>query len=934
MLSTPIDSVLDNEDYSLLTKAITQEEAAQLNPVFTLLSDHLNTDNAFLVCHNRILWNHLYPVADSQLSDELIESLLPQFRAEEQWQCPSGILDFELTGAGELAVISQYSEGLNLQLSLCVVLAPGSPISPHMFEQLRHYAALLITLCEHITRQRVTEARLQKKKRLRFILDATRAGTWEWEIPTGKVQFNERWANLIGYTLEELEPLSIETWYRMVHPDDRERSEKLLQACFAGQTEYYDCECRMRHKNGDWVWIHDRGKVIDWDANGKPAFMAGTHTDVNDKKKFELALAEKAEFQQLMFDHLPVYLFVKDTDYRIVTANHKFISLYPPEQRDSIIGSTTLEDYSKEDASAFLRQDILAFAAGKSENEEQIQFPNGEIRTLWTKKIRFEDIHGQSFILGVATDITPLKASELAMQIAKNEAEKANQAKSEFLATMSHEIRTPMNGIMGMLQLASNNTTNPKQQQYLELASNSARALLAILNDILDFSKIEAQKLELESSNVYVDTLVYRIVQEVLPSLNNKPIELQIDLSGLPFVYLTGDETRLGQILTNLLSNAIKFTSEGNVCLSIRALSLDNDEVMLEIAVSDTGIGMSPAQQQALFNPFTQADTSTTRRYGGTGLGLSIVQRLTELMKGKITVTSELNAGSTFTATVMLSTPVRAMPTPKVGGVLILSPKHAQASVLCKQLAAWKVRFVLLETLDELAELCTKMPPNMDWFILDKALYPALSLMLSDASNAAIAAQLPTNRVLFGELPETQFANNDVDTYKILNKPLLRRELLQVFGSAGVLEEPTAVEMPEIDFAAVAKEGRILLAEDNAINREVALCMLQDAGFTVIEAEDGMQAVELLKHNNDISLILMDCRMPVMDGFAATFAIRKGLAGEDKKHVPIVACTANATKQDQQECLQAGMNAYLSKPIQKKTLLAAIYSILQPDYSI
>ena len=935
MLSTPIDSNLVDDDYSLLTSDMTAEEAAQLTPVFQTLTDHLSLDGAVLLCHSRSLWNQLYFTTEQSLDSDFIESLLGQFRAESRWHCPAGILDFALPCHDELAALTLFSEPLNIALTLCVMLKAGTTTDEALFNRLQHYLQILTTLCEHITRQRILQAKLINKKRLGFIVEATGAGTWEWEIPSQRVQLNARWANMLGYQLHELGPLSIDTLFNAMHPEDRETARALLHDCLQGHTEYYNFECRMLHKSGEWRWFHQRGKVTDYNAKGEPLLMAGTHTDINDKKRIEIALAEKASFQQLMFDHLPVYLFVKDTDYRIVMANDRFISLYPPEKRQNVIGYTTVEEYNKDEAAQFLRMDILAFASGSSENEEQIQFPNGEIRTLWTKKVRFEDARGQSFILGVATDITNMKASELAMQLAKNEAEQANQAKSEFLAVMSHEIRTPMNGIMGMLQLAVEHACDEQQQRRLELARTSASALLTIINDILDFSKIEAQKMELEYAPIEIDLLVQRIVEEQLVHLSTKPVQLQVDLSDLPFSRLTGDEVRLGQVLTNLLSNAIKFTAEGEVRLSLRGIPLDSEHFLLEITVEDTGIGMTEAQQQVLFKPFSQADSSTTRRFGGTGLGLSIVQRLTHMMKGKVTVTSKLNEGSQFTATATLSSPVRLQQLPEVGGVIVLSSLHSQARLLCKQLAVWKVRFVLIDSLDSLAEFSGKMPPNMDWLIVDDALQAEFNAWRNNKKQAHLVELLPANLATLAE----RNANGDAEplpknTLHKLNKPVLRHELFALLqGSAkDVVKNADLSFIPSHQME--APTGRILIAEDNPINREVAFYMLQDAGLSVLSAEDGKHAVDLLKTNNDIDLVLMDCRMPVMDGFAATYAIRTGKAGERYKNIPIVACTANASVQDKQECLQAGMNAYITKPLRKKVLLDTVLAMLNPDYTI
>ena len=406
-------------------------------------------------------------------------------------------------------------------------------------------------------------------------------------------------------------------------------------------------------------------------------------------------------------------------------------------------------------------------------------------------------------------------------------------------------------------------------------------------------------------------------------------------MSDLPFSRLTGDEVRLGQVLTNLLSNAIKFTAEGEVHLSLRGIPLDSEHILLEITVEDTGIGMTEAQQQMLFKPFSQADSSTTRRFGGTGLGLSIVHRLTHMMKGKVSATSKLNEGSQFIATATLSSPVRLQQLPEVGGVIVLSSLHSQARLLCKQLAVWKVRFVLIDSLDSLAEFSGKMPPNMDWLIIDAALQAEFNAWRNNKKQAHLVELLPANLATLAE----RNANGDAEplpknTLHKLNKPVLRHELFALLqGSAKhVAKNADLSFIPSHQME--APTGRILIAEDNPINREVAFYMLQDAGLSVLSAEDGKHAVDLLKTNNDIDLVLMDCRMPVMDGFAATYAIRTGKAGEQYKNIPIVACTANASVQDKQECLQAGMNAYITKPLRKKILLDTILAMLNPDYTI
>ncbi|NVK54753.1 MAG: response regulator [Alteromonadaceae bacterium] len=928
MLNTSIDTSFDSTCTSVLTTPLTDEERRQLASLFAVMTDHLGLSGAFIVCHNRSLWHLLYETVDGHIDATLVESLLQEFRASTQWSCQTSLLDFALNKNSVLAALTTQSAALNIDISLCVIRDGTNEFTDQTFTQLQHYLVTIKNLVEHTAERRALTAPFSTKQRLRFILEATRAGTWEWEINTGKTHFNEQWASIVGYTLEELQPVSIDTWNNLVHPEDKSRSAELLGECFSGKREYYDCECRMRHKKGHWVWVHDRGKVIEWGSNNEPLYMAGTHTDITDKKHIELALAEKANFQKTVFDNLPVYLFVKDTEYRIIDANKAFLSLYPEAQRNAIIGTTTIEDYNQEEAKAFLKYDILAFAKGYSENEEQIQFPNGELRTLWTTKTRFTNNRGESFILIVATDITDINNSREALKIAKNEAEAANRAKSEFLATMSHEIRTPINGIMGMIELAAETTSDQELLRRLELANSSARALMAIVNDVLDFSKIEAKKIELEQATFNIDTLVNRIIYEQQSVLDNKPLELIVNLSQLPFTEVVGDEVRIGQIISNLLSNAIKFTPRGHVALSLRGLPKGSEAFMLEISVTDTGIGITEEQQQALFSPFTQADSSTTRNYGGTGLGLSICQSLCTLMKGTITFESEPQAGSTFTATVMLNKPDAVEPPPVTGGVIIIAPHNRQTEQLCAQLTAWKIRYVLLPTPATLTELYSKKPPALDWLILDQACYSLYTQWLQTQQYLDLAAQLPANYLVFAEGAFSQNANGKglPIACAVLHKPLLRGELHELLASAQgkrVPEQQTA--SPQVNSSSV---GRILIVEDNEINQEVAKEVLSNAGYNALVADNGQKALNALKNNSDITLVLMDCRMPVMDGFAATAAIRNGDAGKHYTNVPIIACTANASVQDKQGCLDAGMNAYLSKPLDQKTLLDTINNLL------
>ncbi len=498
------------------------------------------------------------------------------------------------------------------------------------------------------------QALKSERRRLSDIIEGTRIGTWEWNVQTGATVFNERWADIVGYTLQELEPTSIETWASLAHPEDLKDSEAKLQRCFRREAEYYDCEARMRHKDGHWVWVHDRGKVVSWTDSGEPLLMSGTHADITEKKQAEKALEEYAEFRKLIFDNMPQYLLVKDEAYRIITANTNFLSLYPESVRDSVIGSTTIEQYSEDERARFLQEDRKAFESGYSEIEEAITFPNGERRVLWTKKIRFEGADGRPYLLGVATDITRRKQAEAEAIKAKEAAEIASRAKSEFLANVSHEIRTPMNGVLGMLNMAIKKETDAEQARRLKLAESSAKSLLSIINDILDLSKIEAGRLDIEHIHFDLLELLQSVVAGFQSEAAAKGLTLQLNTEGIDHDPIEGDPVRIRQILVNLVSNAVKFTTQGSVVIDAKLEDEGAIDKRLHCTVTDTGVGFDPKLSAVLFNAFTQADSSTTRNFGGTGLGLSIVNNLCELMDGGVSAESTPGQGSAFQFNVRL----------------------------------------------------------------------------------------------------------------------------------------------------------------------------------------------------------------------------------------------------------------------------------------
>jgi len=740
------------------------------------------------------------------------------------------------------------------------------------------------------------------------------------------VRFNPFMEELSGYSLDEVRG---KDWFSTFLPArDRSRLRALFQEAVR--------DIQTKGNVNPIVTKDGREREIEWydktlkDVDGNIVGLLAVGMDITERKQAEEKARRESAKLGAMISSMEEGVVFADADNEIVEVNDYFCR-FVGQERDSILGKR-IEEFHAGDILDRILALIERFRNNPASEPFVLQRPLGGAEVIFRMQPVYSDGRYDGVLLNVI-NVTDLVE-------AQREADAANRAKSEFLANMSHEIRTPMNGVIGMTGLLLDTELTPEQREYAETVRNSAESLLAIINEILDFSKIEAGKLDLDILDFDLRTALEEMNDVLAVRAHEKGLEYVCMIDPEVPSLLEGDPGRVRQVLTNLIDNAVKFTSEGEVAIHVSLEKEDDTQATIRFTVTDTGIGIPQDRIDALFEAFTQADASTTRKYGGTGLGLAISGQLTEMMGGKIGAESEEGKGSTFWFTATFDKqPAGREPAVEIPGdicgkrILVADDNATNRLLLEKLLVSWGCRHdeapdgvTALEKLQvavaeddpfDVAILDVQMP-GMDGETLGRAIKenPSLSniplVMMTSIGKRGDAARLA-----------------EIGFSAYLTKPVKQSQLYNCLST--VIGEKPSEETPRIrpmvTRHSIAEDRkrrvRILLAEDNSTNQMVALKILEKLGYRADAVADGLEAVKALE-TIPYDLVLMDVQMPEMDGFEATRQIRNPQSAIRNRDIPIIAMTAHAMNGDREQCLAAGMDDYVSKPVSPQQLADAI----------
>jgi len=698
--------------------------------------------------------------------------------------------------------------------------------------------------------------------------------------------------------------------------------------------------------DGSLLWLRT-SKLPLRDREGKVTGVIGTYEDITERKRAEEALHESEKRYRLLFERNLAGVFRYTAEGRVLDANDAYAHILGYSSGKELAGlcrsDLFFDSADAERTGARLQQK-------KALTDLEVRLKRKDGSAVWVLE-NVSCVGGEtgtpSLVEGTCIDITERKRAEGGMRKAKEAAEAANRAKSQFLANMSHEIRTPMNGVIGVAGLLLDTPLTPEQRQYAEIVRSSGEGLLAVINDILDFAKIEARKLTLDTTDFDLRTVLEDAAAVLAIKASEKALELTCELEpGTPWL-LRGDPGRVRQVLVNLLGNAVKFTAQGDVAIRVRSEAEGERTATLRFTVSDTGIGFQQDRAPALFEPFVQADGSSTRRYGGTGLGLTISKQLVEMMGGQIGVESDEGRGSKFWFTAVFekqprpSAPATGVQPSLLGAkVLVVDDSATNQSLVRSILSSWGCRPEESTDGNSALAILRRAAQGADPFqiaLLDMSL-PGMDgeelgrRIAADPQLKHTALVLMTGFGRHSDLAHLQALGFSGHVIKPIWERTLREALLALRAKGtGAVAPGEQVGQPPSTVRA-NRQARILLAEDNLTNQEVAVAMLKKLGYSADLVANGAAALEALR-KADYDVVLMDCEMPEMDGYEATKRIRDLRAGTRNPRIPIIAVTADAMTGDRDRCLQAGMSDYIAKPVELRILADVLEKWLNPPAS-
>ncbi len=789
-----------------------------------------------------------------------------------------------------------------------------------------------------ITERKRIEAEVARKEaQFRFIFESVPIGISLRRVvsdDTATRLFNAAHARLCGLDGDEVNvPGAFE---RISFPEEYAAQQALYARMKAGEISHFSIEKRYRHRDGRIVWVHLTQQRKDSPGSGHEELS--TLVDITERKLAEERLAQEQTRFRSIFELIPIglswFIVGREAETHLVNSAHARISgvsLDRSRDMSRYVEATHPEDRAREQelVAQLQRGELSRFGL-----EKRYVHPGGrEVWVVVNVQLVTDPVTGLRHQISSTVDITDLKRQAAELSAAKETAEGANVAKSQFLAMMSHEIRTPMNGVIGMTSLLLDSKLTPEQREFVETIRASGDSLLTIINDILDFSKIESGKLELENVEFSLRECVEGALDLLAPKCAEKDIDLLYEIADDVPSAVRGDPTRLRQVLVNLLGNAVKFTERGEVVLSVRSAPHGDGRSEIEFAVRDTGIGISREGLARLFQSFSQVDSATTRRFGGTGLGLAISRRLVELMGGAMGVESEPGRGSTFRFDIVV-TPLGSpeqpwlapSPASLIGkSLLVVDDNETNRRILQAQAAGWGMKARVVGSGAEALALLGK-GGAFDAAILDMSMPVMDGAMLAQE----IRRRFPDLRmplVLLSSLGTRDQVADGALFAAFLTKPAKPGQLVEALatlfkGDSLPLRVASAHPFPNPAVDAAAPTERVLLAEDNVVNQKVALSMLARLGLRADLAANGKEAIEaLVRQRYDI--VLMDVQMPELDGLAATRRIVE--RWPTRAHRPwIIAVTANAMLGDRETCLAAGMDDYITKPLKTTELVAAL----------